>query len=277
MVYKQLEQRGMAQPPVNISTLRAMKAAREPIACLTAYDASFACIVDEAGADVVLVGDSLGMVVQGHDTTVPVTVADIVYHTRVVARGLRRAFLMADMPFMSYTTEAQALENAVRLMQEGGAMMVKLEGGRGQVRIVEHLARHDIPVCAHIGLKPQSVHKLGGFRVQGREAAQARQMVDDSKALEDAGADIVLLECVPSEVGKAVRNAVTVPVIGIGAGPEVDGQILVLYDMLGITRGRLPRFVRNFMDGAPTVLAACEAYVRAVRERSYPGPEHCFS
>lgn len=277
MVYKQLEQRGMAEPPVNVSTLRAMKAAREPIACVTAYDASFACIVDQAGADVVLVGDSLGMVVQGHDTTVPVTVADIIYHTRVVARGLRRAFLMADMPFMSYTTPAQALENAVRLMQEGGAMMVKLEGGAGQIAIVEHLARHDIPVCAHIGLKPQSVHKLGGFRVQGREAAQAERMVEDSIALERAGADIVLLECVPSEVGRAVRDAVAVPVIGIGAGPDVDGQILVLYDLLGITRGRLPRFVENFMQGAPSVSAACEAYVRAVRDRSYPAPRHCFS
>ncbi len=277
MVYKQLEQRGMPQPPVNVSILRTMKAERQPIACVTAYDASFAGIVDEASADLVLVGDSLGMVVQGHDTTVPVTVADIIYHTRVVARGLRRAFLMADMPFMSYTNPTQALENAVRLMQEGGAMMVKLEGGVGQIGIVEHLARHDIPVCAHVGLKPQSVHKLGGFRVQGRETSQARQMVDDSVALERAGADIVLLECVPSEVGRAVRDALSVPVIGIGAGPHVDGQILVLYDLLGITRGRLPRFVRNFMEGAPSVAAACEAYVRAVRERSYPAPEHCFS
>lgn len=156
-------------------------------------------------------------------------------------------------------------------------MMVKLEGGSGQVRIVEHLAQHDIPVCAHIGLKPQSVHKLGGFRVQGREEAQARQMVEDARALEGAGADIVLLECVPSEVGRAVRNAVEVPVIGIGAGPDVDGQILVLYDVLGITQGRLPRFVRNFMEGAPSVGAACAAYVQAVKERTYPAAEHCFS
>jgi 3-methyl-2-oxobutanoate hydroxymethyltransferase len=162
-------------------------------------------------------------------------------------------------------------------MQEGGAMMVKLEGGGGQIGIVEHLARHDIPVCAHIGLKPQSVHKLGGFRVQGRDQEQARRMVDDALALERAGADIVLLECVPSEVGKAVRDAVQVPVIGIGAGPSVDGQILVLYDMLGITQGRLPRFVQNFMQGASSVAAACEAYVHAVKERRYPAPEHCFS
>jgi 3-methyl-2-oxobutanoate hydroxymethyltransferase len=208
---------------------------------------------------------------------VPVTVADVVYHTRVVARGLRRAFLMADMPFMSYTAPAQALENSVRLMQEGGAMMVKLEGGSSQTAIVEHLARHDIPVCAHIGLKPQSVHKLGGFRVQGRDQSQGRRMVEDAVALERAGADIVLLECVPNEVGRAVRDAVGVPVIGIGAGPDVDGQILVLYDMLGITQGRLPKFVQNFMEGSTSVLAACEAYVRAVKDRTYPAPQHCFS
>lgn len=277
MVYKQLEQRGMPQPPVTVSTLRAMKSAGEPIACLTAYDASFAFLVDEAGADLVLVGDSLGMVVQGHDTTVPVTVADIIYHSRSVARGLRRAFLVADMPFMSYTTPVQALDNAVRLMQEGGGMMVKLEGGAGQVRIVEHLAKHDIPVCAHIGLKPQSVHKVGGFRVQGRDGAQARQMLDDARALENAGADIVLLECVPSEVGKAVRDSVAVPVIGIGAGPHVDGQILVLYDALGVTQGRVPRFVRNFMEGAGSLADGCASYVRAVKDRSYPSPQHCFS
>lgn len=277
MAYKQLQQRGMAQPPVNISTLRTMKAESEAIACLTAYDASLASIVDQSGADLVLVGDSLGMVIQGHDTTVPVTVGDIIYHCRNVARGMRRAFLMADMPFMSYTTPDQALDNSVRLMQEGGAMMVKLEGGSGQIRIVEHLARHDIPVCAHIGLKPQSVHKLGGFKVQGRDEAQARQMVTDAQALEGAGADIVLLECVPSEVGKLVRDAVDVPVIGIGAGPDVDGQILVLYDMLGITQGRLPRFVQNFMEDAGSIGAACEAYVHAVKQRAYPAPQHCFS
>ncbi len=276
-MYKQLEQRGMQQPPVNVSTLREMKEAGEPIACLTAYDASFALLVDQAGADLVLVGDSLGMVIQGCDTTVPVTVADMIYHTRFVRRGLSRAFLVTDMPFMSYSSEAQALENAVRLMQEGGAMMVKLEGSSGQIGIVEHLAQHDIPVCAHIGLRPQSVHKIGGFMVQGRDENQARQMVEDARALQDAGADILLLECVPNEVGRAVRDTVSVPVIGIGAGPEVDGQILVLYDILGITQGRLPKFVKNFMIDAESPLDACERYVRAVKERSYPGPEHCFS
>jgi len=276
-MYTQLEQRGMAEPPVNVSTLVQMKAKGEPIACLTAYDASFALLVDQAGADVVLVGDSLGMVIQGHDTTVPVTVNDIIYHTRVVARGLRRAFLVADMPFMSYSSRSQALENSVRLMQEGGAMMVKLEGGSGQIGIVEHLAKHDIPVCAHIGLKPQSVHKIGGFKVQGRDAEKARKMVEDAHALEEAGADIILLECVPNELGKAVRAAVSVPVIGIGAGPDVDGQILVLYDILGITQGRVPKFVENFMAVTDSPFEACQRFVQAVKTRDYPAPEHCFS
>lgn len=267
----------MADPPVNVSTLRQMKEDGEPIACLTAYDASFAVLVDAAGTDLVLVGDSLGMVIQGHDTTVPVTVSDIIYHTKNVARGLSRAFLVADMPFMSYSDPAQALHNAVQMMQEAGAMMIKLEGGEGQIEIVEHLARHDIPVCAHLGLKPQSVHKIGGFRVQGREPGQAKKMSDSARRLQDAGADIVLLECVPNELGEAVRDALHVPVIGIGAGPHVDGQILVLYDILDITQGRTPKFVKNFMAGCDSPLEALRQYVNAVKEKSYPAPEHCFS
>ncbi len=276
-MYKQLEQRGMDSPPVNVGTLRDMKRAREPIACLTAYDASFAQLVDFAGVDVVLVGDSLGMVIQGLETTVPVTVNDIVYHARCVARGLRRPFLIVDMPFMSYTTPAQALDNSVRLMQEGGAMMVKLEGGHSQVSIVEHLAEHDVPVCAHLGLKPQSVHKIGGFKVQGREQDAAQRMIEEARALESAGADVVLLECVPTSLATAIRDALHVPVIGIGAGPGVDGQILVLYDILGITQGRMPRFVQNFMRGRDDPLEALRAYVHAVKTRAYPGPEHSFS
>lgn len=276
-MYTHLEHRTMPEPPVNVGTLRQMKADGVPIACLTAYDASFAVLVDTAGADLVLVGDSLGMVIQGHGTTVPVTMNDVVYHTRCTARGLRRAFLVADMPFMSYADRDQALENAVTLMQQGGAMMVKLEGGEGQVEIVQHLARHDIPVCAHLGLRPQSVHKIGGFKVQGREPEVARRMADSARRLEEAGADIVLLECVPNELGQAVTEALEVPVIGIGAGPHVDGQILVLYDVLAITQGRMPRFVRNFMAGHDAPLDALAAYVRAVKEREYPGPEHCFS
>ena len=276
-MYTQLEQRGMPEPPVNISTLRKMKRAGEPIACLTAYDASYAALVDAARIDLVLVGDSLGMVIQGHDTTVPVTVDDIIYHSRVVARGLRRAFLVADMPFMSYTEPGQALDNAVRLMQEGGAMMVKLEGGDGQIEIVEHLARHDIPVCAHLGLKPQSVHKIGGFKVQGREPNQVEAMRQSAERLQNAGDDLVLLECVPNEAGKLIRDALEVPVIGIGAGPDVDGQILVLYDILDITQGRTPRFVKNFQAECASPLEAVTSYVRAVKDRSYPATEHCFS
>jgi len=276
-MYTQLEQRGMTQPPVNVVTLRDMKAQGEPIACLTAYDASYAVLVDAAGTDLVLVGDSLGMVIQGHDTTVPVTVDDVVYHSRAVARGLRRALLVADMPFMSYANPDQALQNSVRMMQEGGAMMIKLEGGEGQIEIVEHLARHDIPVCAHLGLRPQSVHKIGGFRVQGREADKAEEMTRAACRLQNAGADIVLLECVPNELGKTIRESLEVPVIGIGAGPNVDGQILVLYDILDITQGRTPRFVRNFQAEHTSPLEALQAYVKAVKDHSYPAPEHCFS
>ncbi len=276
-MYKQLQQREMESPPVNVSTLREMKSNGEPIACITAYDASFAQMVDVAGADVVLVGDSLGMVIQGHDTTVPVTVDHMIYHTQSVSRGLARPFLIADMPFMSYTTPEQALDNAVRLMQEGGAMMVKLEGGRGQLGVVEYLAEHDIPVCAHLGLKPQSVHKIGGFRVQGRERSAARKMADDALALEEAGADMLLLECVPNEVGREIAGTIAVPVIGIGAGPDVDGQILVLYDALGITPGRMPRFVKNFLEGRDSVLEGLRHYVESVKQRTYPAKEHCFS
>lgn len=276
VMYTQLELRGSTRPPVNVSTLHKMKHEGEKIACLTAYDASFAVLLDHAGVDLVLVGDSLGMVIQGHETTVPVTMDDMVYHSRAVARALFRPFLVADMPFMSYASKEQALANAVRLMQEGGAKMVKLEGGAGQVGIVEFLAGHDIPVCAHIGLKPQSVHKIGGFRVQGRDPDVADEMRSSAKALQDAGADIVLLECVPAALGAEITAELRVPVIGIGAGPDTDGQILVLYDMLGITTGRTPKFNRDFMTGGSTVLAAVEAYVAAVRAREYPAPEHCY-
>jgi 3-methyl-2-oxobutanoate hydroxymethyltransferase len=275
-MYTQLQLRDSTRPPVNVSTLRRMKEQGEKIASITCYDASYAALVDEAGADVVLVGDSLGMVIQGHDTTVPVTLENVIYHCKAVARGLARPFLMADMPFMTYTSQEQALTNAVRLMQEGGAKMVKLEGGAGQVEIVEFLARHDIPLCAHLGLKPQSVHKTGGFRVQGREDAAALQMKRDAKALQDAGADVVLLECIPSALGAEITRELHVPVIGIGAGPDTDGQILVLYDVLDITPGRKPRFVKNCMAGHDSPLAAVQSYVADVKSRVYPAPEHCF-
>jgi 3-methyl-2-oxobutanoate hydroxymethyltransferase len=273
--YKHL-QRDAGRTPVNLSTLQRMKSDHEKIACLTCYDASFAQLLDAADVDVVLVGDSLGMVIQGHDTTVPVSMDQMVYHCAAVARGLQRPFLIGDLPFMSYPTKELALTNAVRLMQEGGAQMVKLESGGKQTEIVEFLAGHDIAVCAHLGLKPQSVHKTGGFRVQGREREAAARLLDEAKRLEAAGADIVLLECVPAELGKSITAALHVPVIGIGAGPDVDGQILVLYDMLDITTGRKPRFVRNFMEGAHGNLEALQRYVRAVKEREYPAAEHSF-
>lgn len=275
-MYKHLQERYAPRPPVNVATLDRMKAEGEKIACITAYDASFATLVDDAGIDVVLVGDSLGMVIQGHDTTVPVTLEDVIYHCRAVARGLYRPFLIADMPFMTYASKEQALQNAVRLMQDGGAKMVKLEGGASQIEIVEFLANHDIAVCAHLGLKPQSVHKVGGFRVQGREEAAAEQMMRDAQALERAGADIVLLECIPAKLGTQITQALHVPVIGIGAGPDTDGQILVLYDVLDITAGRKPRFSKNFMEAHSSPLEAVKAYSEAVKTRAYPAPEHCF-
>jgi 3-methyl-2-oxobutanoate hydroxymethyltransferase len=233
-------------------------------------------LLDAADVDVVLVGDSLGMVIQGHSTTVPVTMDDVVYHSRAVSRALHRPFLMADLPFMSYSSKSEALANSVRLMQEGGAQMIKLESGGSQIEIVEFLASHDIAVCAHLGLKPQSVHKTGGFRVQGREGDAAELMMANAKRLEDAGADIVLLECIPSALGKQITQALRVPVIGIGAGPDTNGQILVLYDMLDITTGRKPRFVQNFMAGAGTNQQALANYVKAVKGGQYPAPEHEF-
>ncbi len=275
-MYTHLEQRDSTRPPVSLATLDRMKREGEKIASITCYDASFAVLVDAADADVVLVGDSLGMVLQGHDTTVPVTMDDIVYHCKAVARGLHRPLLMADLPFASYPTAEIALANSVRLMQEGGAEMVKLESGPGQLEIVEFLTRHDIAVCAHLGLKPQSVHKTGGFRVQGRDAEAAQRMLESAKKLESAGADIVLLECIPSELGKEITRSLEVPVIGIGAGPGTDGQILVLYDVLDITSGRKPRFVKNFMDGATSNLDALRRFTQAVKDKSYPAPEHEF-
>ena len=275
-MYTQLQSRDSARPPVTLSTLAQMKARGEKIACLTAYDASFAALLDDAGVDVVLVGDSLGMVIQGHDTTVSVTMDQMVYHCAAAARGIQRSFLIADLPFMSYHSRDLALANSVRLMQEGGARMVKLESGKGQLEIVQFLTDHDIAVCAHLGLKPQSVHKTGGFRVQGRDTDAALRMLEDAVALESVGADLVLLECIPSELGRTITKALKVPVIGIGAGAATDGQILVLYDILDITAGRKPRFVRNFMADSASPQAAVLRYVADVKSGAYPAPEHGF-
>ena len=270
-LYGHLQERGPHERPVTVTTLSRMREEGEKIACITAYDASFATLVDLAGADLVLVGDSLGMVIQGHDTTVPVTIDHMVYHTRCVSRGLRRGLLVADMPFASYALPELAFRNAARLMQEGGAQMVKLEGGMLQVRTVEFLSGRDIPVCAHIGLTPQSVHKIGGYKVQGRDKSAAKRMIQDAKALEDAGADIVLLECVPSELGQAVRQEVGVPSL-------VD-RILRhrVYDIIGLTSGRRPRFVRDYSVETRNPLEAVQAYVSSVKDGSYPAAEHCFS
>src|ERR1044072_4588243 len=253
-MYKHLQERYAPRPPVNVSTLMKMKAEGEKIACITAYDSSFATLVDDAGVDLVLVGDSLGMVIQGHDTTAPGTLQDIICHCRAVAKGLYRPFLMADMPFMTYHPRQQALDNAVRRMQEGGAKMVKLEGGAGQIEIVEFLAGKDIAVCAHLGLKPQSVHKVGGFRVQGREEAAAEQMTRDALALENAGADIVLLECIPASLGASITKQMPVPVSACGAGPDPAGQFRVLYGAPDIAAGRKPKFSKNFMVGHDSAL-----------------------
>ncbi len=262
---------------VTLTTLRRMKQEDKPFACLTAYDASFARLIDEAGAEVVLVGDSLGMVVQGQESTLPVTVDEMIYHTRNVRRGTTRALVMTDMPFMSYPDPQQALHNAGRLMKEGGAHMVKLEGGALLLDTVRLLASHGIPVCAHLGLLPQSVHKLGGYKVQGRDEAGAAALLDDAQALVAAGADILLLECVPQALASAITSSVEVPVIGIGAGPACDGQVLVSYDMLALTPGKRPRFSKDFLAAGGSIANALAAYVSDVKARRFPGPDHVIA
>lgn len=262
-------------PRVTVTTLRKMKQSSAKIAMLTAYDASFARILDAQGVDVILVGDSLGMVIQGHDTTVPVTMDDMVYHTRAVACATQRALVIGDLPFMSYTSPELALRNSARLMQEGGAHMVKLEGGAPQVATVAQLAHHGVPVCAHLGLQPQSVHKLGGYRVQGRDAAVAQQMLEDAQALQDAGADLLVLECVPVALAAQITQALHIPTIGIGAGRACDGQVLVLHDMLGISP-KAPRFSHDFTGGGTTIPQAVAAYVQAVKAATFPADQHCF-
>ena len=262
--------------PVTRVTLERMKQAGEKIAVLTAYDAAFARLVDQAGADIVLVGDSLGMVVQGRESTLPVTIDEMIYHAACVARGADIALRVVDMPFMTYASVNAALTHAARLMREGGAQMVKLEGGARIAEIVHELTQQGIPVCGHLGLLPQSVHQFGGYRVQGREREAAHAMLEDARGLEAAGASLLVLECVPAELAREISHAVNMPVIGIGAGPDCDGQVLVLYDALGITPGKRPKFSRDFMAGQTSIQAALQAYVQAVKDGSFPGPEHCF-
>lgn len=259
---------------ISITSLQRMKQEGEKIAALTAYDASFAQLAEAAGVEILLVGDSLGMVVQGMPTTLPVSMEEMIYHTRMVVRGSSRALVMADMPFASCTSPALALENAARLMKEGGAHCVKLEVHAGMLETVRMLADSGIPVCAHLGLLPQNVHKLGGYRVQGREQAAADEMLQLAQTMSEAGADILVLECIPAGLATRITRAVAVPVIGIGAGAETDGQVLVLYDMLGITPGKRPKFSHDFLQEASSVADALGRYVRAVKEKTFPGPQH---
>ncbi|WP_421868900.1 3-methyl-2-oxobutanoate hydroxymethyltransferase [Motiliproteus sp.] len=259
---------------INLHTLSQMKSEGKKFSCLTAYDATFAQLVSEAGVEVILVGDSLGMVLQGNDSTLPVSVEEMAYHTACVKKGNKGAFIMADLPFMSYSTPEQAMDSAAALMQ-AGAHIVKLEGAAWLGDSISLLSERGVPVCAHLGLTPQTVNVLGGYRVQGRGDA-AEQLLSDAKALEQAGAAMLLLECVPAELAKAVTEAVSIPVIGIGAGADTDAQVLVLHDMLGVTSGRKPRFVKNFLAETDSIQAAVSAYVEAVHNQTFPQPENWF-
>lgn len=259
-----------------VSSLQKMAVEGQKIAMLTCYDASFAALMDEAGVDVLLVGDSLGMVIQGEDSTLPVSMDQMEYHTRIVARGAEKALVLADMPFGSYQeSPQQAFRNAARLMA-AGAHMVKLEGGATMLEATRFLVKHGIPVCAHIGLTPQSVNALGGYKVQGKSEEQAKQLKADALALQEAGAAIVLMEMVPAKLAAEITQSLSVPTIGIGAGVGTSGQVLVVYDMLSVYPGKKARFVKNFMNGAGSILAAIEAYVAAVKNQSFPADEHSF-
>jgi len=260
---------------VTMPSLLAMRSAGEKITMLTCYDASFAALMDRCGVEVLLVGDSLGMVCQGHTSTLPVTLADVAYHTASVARGNQTAFLVADMPFGTYATPETAFSNAVQLMQ-AGAQMVKLEGGAWLADTIRFLTERAVPVCAHLGLTPQSVHQFGGYKVQGKTTQAAEQLKADALALQAAGASLLVLEAIPSMLGKEVTELLAIPTIGIGAGPDCSGQVLVMHDMLGVFPGRKARFVKNFMEGQTTIDAAVRAYVAAVKDKSFPAAEHCF-
>lgn len=262
-----------------------MKQQGEKIAVLTSYDASFTTRIEQAGVDVILVGDSLGGVIHGQATTLSVTMDDMLYHMRHVAHARQQTLLIGDMPYHSYQEKRSALENAQRFI-DAGADMVKLEGagyGAGSIsELIEHIIDHGIPVCGHLGLLPQSVEELGGYKVQGREQAAAEQMIADAKHLESIGVDMIVLECIPSDLGKTISSAISIPTIGIGAGVDCDGQVLVVYDLLGITPGKLPKFVKNFLATASVksdenlIVAALKDYVTAVKESTFPTPEQSY-
>ena len=260
--------------PLSINDLLIMKQRGEKISCLTAYDASFSAVIDHVGIDMILVGDSLGMTIQGHSTTLPVTVSDMVYHTRCVSHARQRTFVIADLPFMAYSTPVIAAKNAAKLIQLGGAQMVKLEGAR--VDTINFLVAQGVPVCGHLGLLPQSINQLGQYSVQGKAPIDAEKIMADAQRLEHAGASLLVLECVPAALAKAISTQLTIPVIGIGAGVDCDGQVLVLYDMLNIGIGKRPRFAKNFMQDAVSIEAAISAYHHAVKHGQFPAIEHSF-
>lgn len=260
---------------VTVPMLATLKAQGQKISMLTCYDASFAALMDRCGVEILLVGDSLGMVCQGHNSTLPVTLDDIAYHTASVARGNQHALLVADMPFGSYGTPESAFANAVRLVQ-AGAHMVKLEGGTWLAPTIRFLTERSIPVCAHLGLTPQSIHQMGGYKVQGKSDAAADVLKEDAMAIQSAGASIVVLEAIPRGLAQQVTDSLNIPTIGIGAGPDCSGQVLVMHDLLGVFPGKKARFVKNFMEGQTSVEAAVAAYVAAVKDGSFPAAEHCF-
>jgi len=269
----------LVSAPLTAADLRGMKARGEKIAMLTCYDASMTVQCEQAGVDVLLVGDSLGMVVQGHDTTLPVTMDDMLYHCRLVARMRQRSLLAVDMPYHSYDNKQQALANARRLVEESGADMVKLEGGEAIIDIVRYLTEQGIRVCGHLGLLPQSIRELGGYKVQGRNQAAAEQMLQDARTLQEAGAEMIVLECIPAALAQRISAAIDIPTIGIGAGCDCDGQVLVIYDLLGITPGKKPRFVKDFLAELPAgmgVGAAIQAYVTAVKCGDFPAEQHTY-
>ncbi len=262
---------------VTLTTLQKMAQEGSKIAMLTCYDASFAAVLEEAGVDTLLIGDSLGNVLQGHESTLPVTLRDMVYHTECVARGSKRAFVVADMPFGSFQVSPQdSLRNAAQLMA-AGAHMVKIEGGRPMLETIEFLTDRGIPVCGHLGLTPQSVHALGGYRVQGKGESEAQLLLREAKQLEQAGAGMIVLEAIPAALARDVTAALVIPTIGIGAGVDCSGQVLVLHDMLDVYPGKKAKFVKNFMRPGGSIQGAVELYVKEVKSKAFPGPEHSFS
>jgi 3-methyl-2-oxobutanoate hydroxymethyltransferase len=257
-----------------IADLQQMKQAGQKIASLTAYDASFAAMLDQANIDILLVGDSLGMVMQGHSSTLPVMMQDMIYHTQMVSSSSQQAFIIADLPFMSSATSLQAAENAAQLIQQGGAQMVKLEGAK--IEAIEFMVQQSIPVCAHLGLLPQSIYQLGKYAVQGKQEQDAAKILADAVKVEQAGAQMLIVECIPATLAQQISEQLTIPVIGIGAGVHCDGQVLVLYDMLDISLGRKPRFSKNYMQQADSIFEAVQSYVSEVRAQKFPAQEHSF-